>query len=465
MADSLPSSGAAATGGTPPATPLGGRPMSMTALRSIVIRFGWIGLNTVTGILAARALHPQGRGELAAITLWPMLVGGVTTFGLPTALLYYVRREPERASAFAGSALVLVTAITGLGMAIAWFLIPLWLRQQPPHIVAAAQLCVLAAPTASLATLGRMAWEARGRFGRSNISQLIPPMLVIVGLGTLAWLGLMTPVSAAAVYILAGVPAFAWVVWSVVRLYRPTLRGIGGASRQLLHYGARSYGVDLAGILSVYLDQALAVGLLTPAAMGIYAVALNVARVVASANGSVAMVMFPRLVNLEPDEMARAVARAGRMASIAGIGIGLAVLAVGPLLLRLLYGPAFGAAIEILPILVCQVIVAGLVYVLLQGFLAAGRPGVATTVQLTGTVLSVPLFLLLVPRFGLVGAALGLLISATARLVLTIVCYRAILRVPTPRVWFDTADFADLARYRTTLVSSMLRFLPAGGTK
>lgn len=439
--------------------------MSTTALRSIVIRFAWIGLNTVTGILAARALHPHGRGELAAITLWPMLVGGLTTFGLPSALLYHVRRAPERASALAGSAILLCSGITLIGMAIAWFLIPVWLRQQPAHIILAAQLCVLAAPTASLSTLGRSAWEAKSRFGHSNISQLIPPILVIAGLAVQAWLGVLTPVSAAAVYILAGVPAFAWILWSVVQTYHPTLRGAREASRQLLHYGGRSYGVDLAGILSVYLDQALAVGLLSSASMGIYAVALNVARVVAAANGSVAMVVFPKLVNLEPAEMARAVARAGRMASIAGVGIGLAVLAAGPFLLRWLYGPAFSAAIQILPILVCQVIVAGLVYVLLQGFLAAGRPGVATGVQLAGLAVSVPLFLVLVPRFGLVGAALALLMSASVRLLLTVVCYRFILHVPAPRVWIDATDLADLARYRTTLVSSVLRFRPAGGTK
>lgn len=460
MADPIPSRDVAAPDDVVVAPPQAGRSASTTALRSIAMRFLWIGLNTVTGILAARALHPHGRGELAAITLWPMLVGGVTTFGLPTALLYHVRRQPERASSLAGSALLLCSSITLLGMAVAWFVIPVWLRQLPAHIIFAAQLCVLAAPTASLSTLGRLAWEAKGRFGRSNASQLIPPMLVIAGLGVQAWLGILTPVSAAAVYILAGVPAFAWILWSVVRIYRPTLRGARASCRQLLHYGGRSYGVDLAGILSIYLDQALAVGLLSPAAMGIYAVALNVARVVAAANGSVAMVVFPRLVNLAPDEMARAVARAGRMASIAGAGIGLAVLAAGPFLLRWLYGPAFSAAVQILPILVCQVIVAGLVYVLLQGFLAAGRPGVATAVQLAGLAVSVPLFFALVPRWGLVGAALALLISACARLVLTVVCYRSILRVPAPRVWIGASDFADLARYRSTLIGSMQRFRP-----
>jgi O-antigen/teichoic acid export membrane protein len=437
------------------------RGLPMTTLRSIALRIAWIGLTTVTGILAARALHPEGRGELAAMILWPMLIGGLTTFGLPSALVYHVRREREHAAALAGTAALLCLGITLIGAAVAWFVIPHWMRHQPPHIVFAAQLCLLTAPVTSLSTLGRAAWEADSSFGRSSTSQLVPPLLTIAGLGVLTWLGALTPVRAAAVYMLAGVPTVTWILVSVARAYRPTLGGASGVWRQLLHYGSRSYGVDLAGILSIYLDQALAVALLTSTSMGIYAVALNLARVVAAANSSVAMIVFPRVVGLEIDELTRRVARAARMSGMVGAAIGVAVLAAGPALLHWLYGPAFSPAAEILPILVCQVLVASFVYMLLQGFLASDRPGVATGIQLTGVAVSVPMFLFFVPRFGLTGAALALLLSACVRLILTLIGYRAILRAR-PRLWIEAADIADLAQYRSAFVSSVMRPRGAG---
>jgi O-antigen/teichoic acid export membrane protein len=436
----------------------------MTTLRSIALRIAWIGLTTVTGILAARALHPEGRGELAAMILWPMLIGGLTTFGLPSALVYHVRREREEAAALAGTAALLCLVITLIGAAIAWFAIPSWMPRQPAHIVFAAQLCLLAAPVTSLSTLGRAAWEADQSFGRSSTSQLVPPLLTIAGLAVLTWLGMMTPVRAAAVYMLAGIPTVAWILVSVARAYRPTLRGASQVWRRLLHYGGRSYGVDLAGILSLYLDQALAVALLTSTAMGIYAVALNLSRVVAAANSSVAMIVFPSVVGLEIDDLTRRVARSARLSALAGAAIGVAVLAAGPSLLHWLYGPAFAPAAAILPILVCQVIVASLVYMLLQGFLAANRPGVATAIQFTGVAISVPMFLVFVPRFGLAGAALALLLSAGVRLFLTLICYRSIFGAA-PRLWIEAADVADLARYRAAFVNSVLRLRDAGVTR
>jgi O-antigen/teichoic acid export membrane protein len=441
------------------------RPLSMIALRCIASRFTWIGLNTVTGILAARALQPHGRGELAAIVLWPTLVGGVTAFGLPKALIYHVRRDPRQASPLAGSAALMSFLITLIGVAIVWHIMPLWLRSQPAHVVFAAQLCLLMAPIYALSTLGQAAWEANGHFGRSNLSQLFPPCLIIVGLAVQIWLDVLTPASAAATYVLAGVPAFIWMLVSVGRDYRPTLRGARQVWGGLLHYGSRSFGGGLAGILSIYLDQALVVGLVGAASMGIYAVAINLARVVEAANTQVARIIFPRVVGLEPDQIASDVARSARLGTIAGGVIGVSVLVAGPFLLRWLYGPAFVPAAQILPILVLRIIVVGLAHMLLQAFLAAGRPGVATAIQLSTVAVSIPLTLTLVPWLGLVGAALSLLIAASVRLLLTLVGYRLILHVPVPRLWINGQDLAALARYRAELVSSVLRLRTVWETK
>src|SRR4051812_19391438 len=44
----------------------------------------------VTGILAARALGPDGRGTQALLTLLPFVLSQVGTLGLPSAVVYFV---------------------------------------------------------------------------------------------------------------------------------------------------------------------------------------------------------------------------------------------------------------------------------------------------------------------------------------------------------------------------------------
>ena len=95
-------------------------------------------------------------------------------------------------------------------------------------------------------------------------------------------------------YVLAGLPSLIWMLISLTAHARPTLDGATQPWRRLSHYGLRSYGVDLCGILAIYLDQALVVGLLSAASMGIYAVALSLSRVIGAVHAAVATMVFPR---------------------------------------------------------------------------------------------------------------------------------------------------------------------------
>ena len=48
-----------------------------------------------SGVLAARALGVEGRGDLAAIVLVPSILIQLGTLGMPLAMTYYVARDPE----------------------------------------------------------------------------------------------------------------------------------------------------------------------------------------------------------------------------------------------------------------------------------------------------------------------------------------------------------------------------------
>jgi len=427
-----------------------------TVVQTIASRFAIIGLNAATGILTARLLAPEGRGELVAISIWPALVAGLTTLGLPTALVYHGRRDPARLGELTAAALALAIIAGLVGTAIAWALIPMWLRQHPPGVITAARFCLFGTVLNSMTLVGRAAWEARGDFRSSNLTQVAAPAMTIVGLVGLAATGHLTSVTAAIAYVVVSAPVLVWMLVGLRTHHPLARRGMGAESRQLLHYGARSYGVDLFGVLSVYLDQALVVGMLSPLAMGIYAVALSLARIISAVHVGLATLMLPTVIGYSTEALTAAIARSARLAAVVTAAIGLAIVAAGPLLVGLLYGGAYASAGALLPLLVLAMIVSGTVYVLIQGLLAAGRPGVVTLTQFVGLALGVPFFLVLVPASGAQGAAIALLASATIRLALVMACYPLWLRAPLPRIWIDRNDLSDLIGR----VSSLLRTRP-----
>jgi Na+-driven multidrug efflux pump len=76
--------------------------------------------------------------------------------------------------------------------------------------------------------------------------------------------------------------------------------------------------------------------------------------------------------------------------------------------------------------------------------MALGRPGVVTILQATGLSLSIPLMLVLIPKWHIQGAAVALLASTIARLIFVFLGYRFFLKAPLPDLRPRLSDFEEL---------------------
>jgi O-antigen/teichoic acid export membrane protein len=412
---------AAAPGGAavakPGRQPAGG---ARSVFHSMSAKLLIVGLNAGTGILTARALHPQGRGELAAILLWPQLLSGALTLGLPSAVTYHMRLQPEKVKSFLWSGLVLGVLLGTFATGVAVWLAPYLLHQYSAEIVLISQWLMPNLIVGIFLLIGRAALEANRSFIKSGVVLTGPPLITLSTLTVLAILHRLTPISAAFTYTLSGVPACIYLYSQLPITFRHTFRETVAAGRTLLSYGIRSYGIDLCGALGFYLDQALVVSLLSPEKMGVYVVALSASRVMNVPQQALAAVLFPSMVGLSREQIGVLVKRALRVAGSVALLSSLATLVFGRVLLRLLYGPAFATVNGTLGLLTIEAALSGCVTVLAQAFMASDRPGVITAQQILGLALSLPCLLFFIPRYGVAGAALSILLSTSARLLFAV---------------------------------------------
>src|ERR1700747_1298004 len=92
---------------TPPTT---GKRTFVKHYGSTVLGQGFLlGLGTLTGILTARMLGPAGRGEYAAIIIWPLAIVGLVALGINQAITFKVGRR-----AFTVSEVMTTTTVIGL---------------------------------------------------------------------------------------------------------------------------------------------------------------------------------------------------------------------------------------------------------------------------------------------------------------------------------------------------------------
>ncbi len=413
-------------------------------------------VTAATGMLTARALHPAGRGELAALGVWPNFLGGLMTFGLPSAFIYWSRTHPESRSNLLWASMPLTLVSGLLAMVVGVIGIPHWLAQYPPHLIHMAQLFMVNAFVVLLTTNARSACEAESDFFSSNFALVMTPCLALTGLVGLALFHRLTPVTATTAYVLSGVPTCIYLLAQLRGSFRGWPTDILRSTRMLFGYGIRSYGVDICGTLSLYADQALVVRLLAPGAMGIYVVALSLSRMMGIIHQAVASVLFPKAVALDPGKMVALTGRAVRVSTICTTVCGLGVALVGPFLLALLYGREYSGASGILNVLIMEMVVSGATLVLTRAHMALGRPGYVTFLQSIGLVLSIPLLLVFVPRFGVVGAAYALLIASTMRLILAQATFRKVLGYPAPAL---IPNFSELRAVVSHIRAEVTAFL------
>ncbi len=413
---------------------------SRAVANSILSKVAILGLQAATGIVTARTLQPRGRGELAAMILWPLFVANVTTLGLPSSLIYHLRHCPEERPRLIANGLLMATVLGVAAAVVTAFILPWWLRQYPASIVRAAEWFLVTVPICSTTLAGRAILEASDEFSTSNAIQTLTPFATLIGL--LAYLAVhrLNPYTAATAYVVASVPTFCLMYARVRRTGFKNWRCDANIMTLMLGYGIRSYGIDLLGTLALQVDQVLVISLLSPSAMGSYVVVLSLSRMLNLFQNSVVMVLFPKAAGRHPDEVVALTGRSVRISGMMTAFFGILVCAAGPTLLRVLYGKEYVSAVGALKILVIEVVLAGATFVLAQAFMALGRPGIVTILQAVGLSLSIPMMLFLIPRYGIYGAAVSLLTSTVARLVFIYCGFRIFLKVEPPSILPNLED-------------------------
>jgi enterobacterial common antigen flippase len=425
---------------------------SMAVAQGFVVKVLMLAMNLATGVLSARILGPTGRAEQAALMLGAGLFPAVLSFGLPVAIQYRLRTRPEQAEQLISTATFLAIAFGLLSVAAGYLILPRMLTQYSDSVVHAAQIFMVFAPLAVLLNVFTGVLQARSRFAEANVSQYGPLLLAMLALGMLAIGHSLTPVTSAATYLVTSALASCWL-WFVVRP-KLSFTGFKAAIRTLMSFGTRSYVTDLLGVLSIQIDTILVITLLNPRSMGLYAIALSAARLSDLFSSGIVNVVFPKSVALPRSEMLALTNRVTRLTFAVLCVTMLTNIITMPFLLPAFFGKGFAEAVGPAQILAITFLLSGTGWVMAQSFLAAGKPTVIALIQASGIVFAVPLLLVLIPRFGLIGAAWALVVSTVLRTAIAMMCFPLVLKSPIPSIIPTLTDIRFVKDSLTVRLSS-----------
>jgi enterobacterial common antigen flippase len=398
-------------------------------------------INVISGVMTARLLGADGRGIYTAVSTWPQLFATLSVAGLNSAIVFQMRKTPEKTAGIAGAALTLCLIASLVAVAVGVLVLPLLMSRYSPTVILFSQICLASVFVNSLQMVIKQSFAGIGQFARCNLANLLPQALYLLVLVVVVLSTPATPRNTVLALLGSGVIALFLAIPGFFRLTRPKLRTAVEELPQLVSYSSRAWPMDVVFAIATYMDRIVLVPMLSPEELGFYGVAFSFSRVILLSQPAIISVMLSHLAARTTSDRRRLHDHAVRFLFAALLlGCGLLWFS-GKSLLSFAYGKEFGAANTIFRLLVVEASLAVMSQVTAQLFLADDRPGVVSTIQVIVLFISITLLLLLVPAFGAVGAAVALVGAGLCRWVLFLGASNVILRFPLPRLYLVREDF------------------------
>lgn len=359
-------------------------------------------------ILLARVTGARGKGVFSLVVTIVSLLSLLLGMGLSSAAVYFIRSRAASSEQVLRSLLTtaLITGVIGMLLLAGTY--------QTVHLSFLKDLqsaewlggILLVVPTLLTTALGAivLGLNRPSQWALLNATQVLVALLIQA---VLAFLGMLTPASALLAFA-AGAWVSACLAYLLVRRAVPVRIGLDLALfRRMVGYGVRSFVANVFALLNYRLDFLIVAALKGVVAVGYYAVAVAVAEAIWYVANATSTVLFPQVAGSDRTEAARVTRTACRNVFAITLVAVVVLLLVSQPLVDTVFGGAMAPAGLPLRLLLPGILALSLDKVISSYFGGVGKPGYATFLAALSLVPTLLLDLVLVPRWGVSGAAVA----------------------------------------------------------
>lgn len=409
-----------------------GSSLLQDALVTIATRFGLAVLIFSTDVVLAHLLGPAAKGRFTLVLLFSQLAALVVGWGMDSALGVVAGRDARSARAGFANAVIWTAVVGGFSVVLSGWLygLPTDVRPHGPLAaivpnLSAAQFtyAALAIPGELFFSIGLFALLGRRRIRAYSSIRLLRRLLLLVGVAGAALVASLSLDVALAINLVTLIATAVAIGWSARRDGVAGLRPSAQLLGEELRFGGRALPGMVAERLQFRADSFIVNAFIGVRATGIYSVTSGLAETLWYVPNALGTVMFSRAVDPKAD--------AGRIAAVltrttifVALLTAVPAFVLGPRLVRFVYGSQFSDAGVALRLILPGIVAYSVVAVLSRYIVGRGRPGVGTLVLVVGLALNITANLILVPRFGINGAAASSSISYLLTAVVTLAVFR-----------------------------------------
>jgi O-antigen/teichoic acid export membrane protein len=425
------------------------RSVSWTLVRQLASAL----LGLALTVLLTRMLGAEHFGWYSLAILLPTLLGTALDLGMTPATVYLIGAQKALPGDALQSNLISAVVLSSVGLGLGVLIIEFFGESLFPGVPKGhLHLALVILPAAMLMALIHAVVHGMGAFAWLNRISLIPGLVTLLCAAYFV-AHLKLGIVGALLAFFAGRTVAALL--PLGRLMRESDGSGGDGVRQFrraaISYGLRAHPSTILNILNYRLDMILLSVLTGSTAVGIYAVAVMIAERLWLLPQAVSTVLLPTIAGMadrENDRRALTCSAARLTALVVLLSSGLLAL-IAPLVIAPIFGAEFAPAATGLLYLLPGIVLSAWGRVFGNDLAARGRPGINAWIAAVNLLVNVVANLILIPKFGLNGAAIATSLSYSVFALASALAYLRVTEQPIGVLLrWNAYDRAMIARVR-----------------
>ena len=380
-------------------------------------------LGLVGSIILARWLGPSQRGVFAAIILIPTILQYFVNFGLSSATIYFTAQPHSNKNTIWNTLILMGFIQSIIGILTGYFIINLYLQKYDLKIINLGHLYLFTIPLGIFGMYATYILQGASHFKVTNLLKCIVPLGYCFGI---IFLKIQRNLSIEnLVYVQLIIQSFYLIIalFSLYKLllYRLNFKIEYSFIPQMLKYSVKVWFGDVAQLANLRIDQFLIGGFLSSRDLGIYTIAISVARFTSIFADAVTTIMLPSITGKNSfQEKVTEILNFFKKYWIFSVIFHTVFALILPIIIPFVFGNAYAESI-----IICQILVLGSFFinaktVLGGGVLGLGFPEIMSFVEVIGMVILLIFSIIFIKLYGLMGVAVAISLSYFIQFSITI---------------------------------------------
>lgn len=385
-------------------------------------------LGLITTMVIARVYGPSGNGTFVVALLLPSILATFLNLGVASANVYYLGSKQTNARQLFNANLRIFAVVGALGLLIGAIALAWKAEQFFPGVDPFILWFALATfPVSLLNNYLHSLFQGLQAFHRYNILAIIQPSVLLL------LVGLITVLGNRGITLLVCAQMFAQIVVLALGIYwlMPLLgkKDLPLSYKPLIHktigYGWKAHLSNIIAFANYKADVFLVNLFLGPTSVGIYVISVALVERLWLFSQAVSTVLLPRLAELSSDENTRRqlTPLIARWVLLITLLFSFVLAVVASPLITGLFGAGYDEALLPLWILLPGIVATSTSRVLANDIAARGRPELNMYTSVVVVAVNIIGNIILIPLYGLLGAAAATTIAYVLNLLLRLVIY------------------------------------------